>query len=161
MKKSLFTSVAVAALVFGIGTSTAFAKEAGDLRGNPYGHPMNGVSEKDFEPRLSGPMAGHGGMGIGGADVFGTVSSISEDKKILTVKDIDGKETEVHVNPFTRINSHNEEIEPKDNKKERRHPMEEVKFSDVQKGDYVAVKKMNTETKTLEAAHIIVAKEDK
>ena len=180
MKKSLFTSVAVAALVFGIGSSQAFAKGKENSPMNPFGHPMGNFSERNFNPCtpnmpwMNGPEFG----GIENADLLGTITAVNAETKTLTVKDADGKETQVHVNPFTKLKERKspsvKENEPaeKDNapseKKRKlgreqnnfpRPEINELKISELKTGDWVAVKKMHTETKTIEAARIIVVKE--
>ena len=154
MKKSVFTTIAVAALVFGIGTS-AFAKTPS--RSNPHAHPM--ASERNCDGR--NPMRGEQGK----ADLFGMVSAVSSDNKTLTVKDADGNETQVHVNPFTHVHAlptQEERNAATAHKKpdERKFPEESaLSLSDVKVGDWLMVKKLGGETKTLEAARIIVAKE--
>lgn len=178
MKKTVFTSVAVAALVFGIGSSQAFAKSKENFRMNPFGHPMGNFSERDFSPcnQNMPEMNGHrfDGIGFGGvenADLLGTITSVNTESKILTVKDADGKETQVHVNPFTRLKERkrpadNDRLPAQKNKKadqtQNNFPNpenDELELADLKAGDWVAVKKMKAETKTIEAARIIVAKE--
>lgn len=163
MKKSIITVVAVSALLFGMGTSQVFARSNTNNRGNPWGHPMGPNSERNFDPRNSDfqneghPMHGmHDGM-MGGFDLLGTVSSVDAGKQLVTIKDADGKETQVHVNPFTRIHEFAlpEEPQPKNNS---RPEINELKLEDLKAGTWVAVKKFKGETKVLEGARILVAK---
>ena len=170
MKKSVFTTVAVAALVFGMGTSSAFAKTPSHA--NPFNHPMSPVSERNFMPKNPKANGMQKGMNhrpnhnvMQKADLIGTVSAVNTDTKTITVKDADGKETQVHINPFTHLNAIPTPEERKaaaESKKtgEKKSPSKNaLTISDVKSGDFVAVKKMDTETKTLEAARIIVTKE--
>ena len=79
-------------------------------------------------------------------DLMGTVSAVSQDNKILTVKDADGKETQVHVNPFTRFVTLGDKAK-------------KSALSDVQAGDWVVVSRFKGETKTMEASRIVLARE--
>ena len=124
---------------------------------------MGSVSERNFDPKNfgngmgMGMMKGHGGNGISKADLIGSVSAVNAEKSIVTVKDADGKETQVHVNPFTRIR---ERLTPDGNKTNRRNLNRDdniLALSDLKAGDYVAVTKFDSETKTIEASKIIVA----
>ena len=160
MKKTLFTSVAVAALVFGIGTTQACAKSPNNAKQNPYGHPAENVSERNFEmPNHNMMPMLHRHDGVENADLIGSVTSVNASAGLLTVKDADGKETQVHVNPFTRLHPM-PKAPAADEKSEKKRPeLNELKLSDLKNGDWVAVKKMKTETKTIEAARIVVAKD--
>ena len=163
MKKTVIKTLAVSALVIGLGTSAAFAKTQG--RANSYGYPMGPFSDRNCDGPCfdDGMMRGRGGMGMGiaNADIIGTVSAVNEEKSVITVKDFDGNETQIHVNPFTRIH---ERMNPTDDARRNRKGRDlddEMTVSDVKAGDYVAVQKMNTESKTVEAARIIVAVKEK
>lgn len=171
MKKTVFTTVAVAALVFGLGTSSAFANGKFFSDKNRQNCcPQNGRMPEQME-MPNGMGMRHGGMGMARADLFGTVSAVSADKKTLTVKDADGKETQVHVNPFTMLVSLPSAEERKaafENRKdgergkmgERKLPFENtLTLADVKVGDWVMVSRLGGETKTLEAGRICVAKE--
>ena len=115
------------------------------------------------------PEIGFGG--VENADLLGTITSVNTESKILTVKDADGKETQVHVNPFTRLKERkrpadSDRLPAQKNKKADRTQNnfpkpenDELELADLKAGDWVAVKKMKAETKTIEAARIIVAKE--
>ena len=163
MKKTLFTSVAVAALVFGIGTTQACAKSPNSSKQNQYGHPAENFSERNFDQHNQNMMPKmkfqHGG--IENAVLLGTVTAINEASSMLTVKDADGKETQVHVNPFTRLHPMPKTPVPdeKSEKEKKRPEFNELKLSDLKNGDWIAVTKMKTETKTIEAARIVVAKD--
>ncbi len=174
MKKTVFTTVAVAALVFGLGANSAFAKTP--VRTNPFNRPVAVNSEKGFPsraPKTNGLKDGthfaknprQNPHAQPKADLLGTVSTVNAETKILTVKDADGKETQVHVSPLTRIGSLPTEEERKaaaEAKKsgEKKIPAQNtLALSDVKSGDFVVVKKIDTETKTLEAARIIIARE--
>mgnify|MGYP006916145515 CR=1 FL=1 len=152
MKKKLFTTAAVAALVLAFGAGSAFA---------------NGkkIPESNF-PK-------HRHEAHGQIDLSGTVSAVNTDSKTLTVTDADGKETQVHVNPLTKMNSFSsgkerkssastKEKEPVSSNEERKaakRGSSRVSLSDVQSGDFVAVKRMGGNTQTVEASRITVVKE--
>jgi len=87
------------------------------------------------------------GMRLHGASVFGTVTTVSEANGIISVKDADGKEKQIHVNPFTRI------------VKEANGKMDELKIGDVKAGQWIAVNKFESDTTTVEAQSIFVAAE--
>ena len=87
------------------------------------------------------------GMRLHGASVFGTVTTVSEANGIISVKDADGKEKQIHVNPFTRI------------VKEANGKMDELKIGDVKAGQWIAVNKFESDTETAEAQDIFVAAE--
>ncbi len=166
MKKTVFTTVAVAALVFGLGSSAVFAK---DNRFSGQGR-QNFPQQNEEMPEGMGMRHDGMGMGMERADLFGTVSAISTEKNTLTIKDADGKETQVHINPFTRLHSLPTEEERKaafENKKpgergnmgERKLPFENtLTLADVKVGDWVMVSKLGGETKTVEAGKICIAK---
>lgn len=162
MKKSVITMVAAVAFVFAVGTTSVFAKTPN--MGNSFGNQGGPFSERNFNHNNfgNGMMGGHMGFGFGGMeklggkiDLAGEVTKVDADKSLVTVKDVDGKETQVHVNPFTKIR---EKFNP-DAKKARKtkRDFDEFTLSDLKAGDYVAVKKMDTETKIIEAARIVVA----
>ena len=111
---------------------------------------------KDDDNRMPPPMMMmmHGGMGgeqhgmrLHGASVFGTVTAVKEADGIITVKDADGKEKQIHVNPLTRII------------KEANGKMDELKIGDVKAGQWIAVHKFESDTETAEAQSIFVAAE--
>ena len=87
------------------------------------------------------------GMRLHGASVFGTGTTVSEADGIISVKDADGKEKQIHVNPFTRI------------VKEANGKMDELKIGDVKAGQWIAVNKFESDTETAEAQDIFVAAE--
>ncbi|MBQ4378233.1 MAG: hypothetical protein II821_03440 [Treponema sp.] len=166
MKKSLFTAVAVTALVFGLGTSSAFAK----AKQNPYGHPSSENSERSFDPKnfdfqmQKHPM--HQGFPGGPQkfDYLGTISSVDTEKQLITLKDADGNETKIHVNPFTRTGSFDLPTgnpcqcgNPNCTNKSLPAP-DTLKLEELKAGDWIAVKKFDTDTKTVEAAGIIVSR---
>ncbi|MBQ6781882.1 MAG: hypothetical protein IJP62_11760 [Treponema sp.] len=155
MKKTGIKTLLVTALVLGLAVTPAIAKS------NPWNKGEKNSSHNErMHNRDDENIPGRKGGFMGGAAVVGTVSAISADKQLLTIKDADGNETYVHVNPFTRIESFlppEEKDVTKAKTKEMPHP-NALEFSDVKTGDWVAVRKMETETKVLEARHIVVAK---
>ena len=78
--------------------------------------------------------------------------------------DADGNETKVHVNPFTRLVQFEKPAERTADTADKRRDLPcledaGINLKDVKTGNWVAVKKFNTETKTAEAADIVVVKE--
>ena len=93
---------------------------------------------------------------------MGTVTAISEKDSTVTIKDADGKETVIHVNPLTRITK-NLTVEEKEALKSddttnttKTQKAVSLTIADIKKGDWIAVAKMETETKVLEAKQIAV-----
>ena len=162
--KKIVKTIAISALVLGLGTTAAFARSNGKMMGNPYGHPMGNSSEWNMGGRNFGNfnmMMPRGNGGIKNADLLGTISSVDASKQIVTVKDGDGKETLVHVNPFTRIREFDCEPGKAPAKNNNKRPeINETKLEDLKVGSWVAVSKFDTETKILEASKIIVANEE-
>ena len=169
MKRTLIKTFAVSAMIVTITSSAVFAKSYNHGKASRHHFEEFYESQEHSGPRGMGnpvmehpgmpPMMGfHSELGFLGVDLLGTVSSVSADKKTITVKDVDGKEITVHVNPFTRMHElPSPEKNPDKDRKDRFNF--EVSFSDLKTGDYVAITKMKTETKVIEAAKIIVAKE--
>ena len=168
MKKTI-NIIAVVALA-GLIAAPTFARSKNNDRSNPWCHPTRQDSEQQFFPHV--PMAGQmqkmgGHEGFKEIDLIGEVTATNAETQILTVKDADGKETQVHVNPFSHIAEKpdapgEDEKEPARTKKDVREIMRhaQLNFSELKAGDYVAVKKMSTETKTIEAARILVVRKN-
>ena len=176
MKKTLKKSIALGAVIFGLGTASVFANGNVRMRNPNLPHERNEFARgntpnkkmpvKDERPNVKN-------------DLLGTVSAVSAENKTISVKDADGKETQVHVNPLTRMNEIPSKAEREkmraetlENRKnadkklpnegEKPHEMEmknEIALSDVKVGDWVMVKKIGSGTKTLEAGRISVARE--
>ena len=129
-----------------------------------------------------GPHNGNGMMIR--ADLLGSVSEVNGENKTLKIKDADGNESLVHVNPVTRIckmpsiQERQEKFkEIQENADSKNLPSPErfmgmhrgmgqamagenqINLSDVKKGDFVMVTKLGGSTKTLEAGRIVVAEE--
>lgn len=82
-------------------------------------------------------------------DLMGTITAIDKNNKIITIKNADGKETKVHVNPYTKIGK--PEMPGKHGQKPEKHSFDDMKI-----GDWIALNKFVTETIILEAAHILL-----
>ena len=145
MNKTFGKSVALFCLLVGVAVLPA---SAASKKGKKL--------PKDDDNRMPPPMMmmQHGAMGgeqrgmrLHGASVFGTVTTVSEANGIISVKDADGKEKQIHVNPFTRI------------VKEANGKMDELKIGDVKAGQWIAVNKFESDTTTVEAQSIFVAAE--
>jgi len=161
MKKStkVFAAFTFAALVTG---GTMFAQNA---NGNG-----RGVNPNPDCPQIG--MMRHHGFGGGFKDdqkvIMGQVKSVDEKNGLVKVTNVDGKDVEVKVVPFTKIrltptncprlpiptqatdkNDKNEQLPP---------PPAPSTISDIKKGDWVAITTYNTETKTTVANHIKVLK---
>ncbi len=171
MKKTLIKTIAVSSIIAGFGTASVFARSNKNV--NPYNHPMGPDSEKGFEYHHSEngrmnhrlPVNGFSMFNpMHGADILGTVTSIDDNKQLITVKDADGNETKVHVNPFTRLVQFEKPAERTADTADKRRELPcledaGINLKDVKTGNWVAVKKFNTETKTIEAGHIIVVQQ--
>lgn len=153
MKKALIKTIAASALILGLGSSVF----ASGRRQSPHDNPMGHNSEWNAAPQKfsCGAMPHEkGGAGMKDISLLGTVSAIDTGKQLVTVKDADGKETQVHVNPFTRLVLFEKPGAPGDGKNAN-----EVKIDDIKVGSWIAVSKFENDTKTLEARRIVVAKE--
>ena len=182
MKKTLVKSIALGAVIFCLGTASVFADGKRFARPNlpQQKNEKSAPSKKMPAPmglnRTAGGMANRAPKKAASpkVDVFGTVSAVSSDSKILTVKDADGKETQIHVNPLTRVNAIPSQAErakkleerktaDKNQRAEKKTPPENaparLTLSDVKVGDWVMVQKLGGETKTLEAGKITVARD--
>lgn len=162
MNKTIFRTCAAGVIVMGLAVLPLSAKEA--VR--PAERKESPRTEREVRALPGGGMFMRGGMmGAQGADLMGTVSAVSADKQTFTLKDADGKETVVHVNPLTSIRSFPKDkaaaADDKDEKKKnavRKAPDNSLALEDVKPGDWLAVKKFGTDTKVAEASHVIVAK---
>ncbi len=154
MKKTLVKRLALVALVLGLASTSVFAKNTG--RQNNFPGQMWGMQGKNFHQNKGFPEMGMKVKKNSGAmsqpELLGTISSVDEKSGIITLKDIDGKEKKVHVNPFTALRQKNDGKTSEKGKKS-------LEISELKAGDYLAVKKMKTETETIEAAKILVVRE--
>ncbi len=164
-------TITVSAVILGLGTTVAFARSNGAMRGSPCCQPAENFSEWNMGGRnfakgkMMMPKADNG---IKNADLLGTITSVDTEKQIVTVKDVDGKESQVHVNPFTKIREFDLtglKAQADRNKKRKegsetmRPEINETKLEDLKEGSWVAVNKFDTGTKILEASKIILAKD--
>ena len=144
MKKFIKT-ISISVLIISLGTAS-FASPG---RINSYNFHKGALPEQNAQTRKQMPRKnmhiGQNDEHLGKTDFLGTVGTVNTETKVFTVKDSDGKETQVHVNPFTHLR----QVGKKN----------EITLSDIKSGDWVAVKKFETETKTLEASRVIVVKE--
>lgn len=141
MNKTFMKRTAIVITAISLAALPVFAKTGN--RGN---------WSRDFDDRRGGmPCDGFGaGMGFGrfgGQDTkqtMGVVSSVNKDNGMITVTDVDGKDTQIHINPATRIIEDNT----------RRPELAEI--GSIKKDDWVMVSTFNTDTKTSEAAFIFI-----
>ncbi|MCR5605452.1 MAG: hypothetical protein K6F69_01370 [Treponema sp.] len=146
MKKAVIKLLAATAIVLGT-TSALFANGyCYNQSGYGYGRRHHGYNNMQNRGM-------HFNRNMMDSDILGNITSISTESNIITVKDIDGKESSVHINPLTNI------FTVSNRSNESRNNNCQGNFSDIKTGDWVMIRKMGGETKTIEAAEIIVSKE--
>lgn|SRR5574344_1854343 len=133
MNKKLSRTLAVSTVVLILAAVPAFAK----------GNNNNNNNRNDLQNTTQGPKAGKPGKG-GNYNVLGTVTAVNTTDSILTIKNADGKEVKVHVNPQTFINVSGN--------------TDNIKIADVKVGDWAAIASFNTETTVIEARHIAITR---
>ena len=173
MKSTITKSLAAAAILLAVGITPVFAKGNANAKNNSNNqqqsqqNQLNQKSAKSDATGRAGKNAGgkHGGKMLSNPDVMGTVTAVSEKDSTVTIKDADGKETVIHVNPLTRITKiltaeEKQALKSADTTNTTNNVTTEkaaaLTISDIKKGDWIAVAKMETETKVLEAKQIAV-----
>ena len=170
MKSTITKSLAAAAILLAVGITPVFAKGNANAKNNSNNqqqsqqNQLNQKSAKSDATGRAGKNAGgkHGGKMLSNPDVMGTVTAISEKDSTVTIKDADGKETVIHVNPLTRITKiltaeEKEALKSTDTTNTTTtQKAVSLTISDIKKGDWIAVAKMETETNVLEAKQIAV-----
>ena len=168
MKSTITKSLAAAAILLAVGITPVFAKGNFNTKNNSNNRQQNHMNQNQLDQNLlkqkSTKSTGgrHGGKMLSNPDVMGTVTAISEKDSTVTIKDADGKETVIHVNPLTRITKiltvEEKEALKSDNTTNTTKTQKAVSLTiaDIKKGDWIAVAKMETETKVLEAKQIAV-----
>ena len=170
MKSTITKSLAAAAILLAVGITPVFAKGNTNAKNNSNNqqqnqqNQLNQKSAKSDATGRAGKNAGgkHGGKMLSNPDVMGTVTAISEKDSTVTIKNADGKETVIHVNPLTRITKiltvEEKEALKSDDTTNTTKTQKAVSLTiaDIKKGDWIAVAKMETETKVLEAKQIAV-----
>ncbi|MCR4822467.1 MAG: hypothetical protein K5873_06295 [Treponema sp.] len=176
MKKTIIKTVAVTTIFIALGSASLFASGMNRNKGNGR-MGWNNNEEcpcQDFDfrgpnGRMGGEgMMGPGPMGMNKADLVGTVSAVSPDKKTVSVKDADGKERKIHVNPMTRLHQvqpgsaspAKADATPAERRALRGPKDNSLLLADVKVGDFVMVMKLGGETETIEAGRIAVAREE-
>jgi len=143
MNKAIIRRAAVILTAVSLSAVPVFAKSNKNNMPGPN-------SENRYDDMPCNPGRGMG-MGMGrfseadSKQTMGTVSSVNKDTGMITVTDVDGKDTQIHVSPITRL------------MEEKNARPVEADFSDIEKGSWVMVAAFNTDTKILEAAHIFIA----
>ena len=168
MKSTIRKSLATTAIVLAVGITPVFAKGNFNAKNNSNNRQQNLMNQNQLDQNLlkqkSTKSTGgrHGGKMLSNPDVMGTVTAISEKDSTVTIKDADGKETVIHVNPLTRITKILT-VEEKDALKSddttnttKTQKAVSLTIADIKKGDWIAVAKMETETNVLEAKQIAV-----
>ena len=170
MKSTITKSLAAAAILLAVGITPVFAKGNANAKNNSNNqqqsqqNQLNQKSAKSDATGKAGKNAGgkHGGKMLSNPDVMGTVTAVSEKDSTVTIKDADGKETVIHVNPLTRITKiltaeEKQSLKSADTTTTTTtEKAAALTISDIKKGDWIAVAKMETETKVLEAKQIAV-----
>ena len=170
MKSTITKSLAAAAILLAVGITPVFAKGNTNAKNNSNNqqqsqqNQMNQKSAKSDATGRAGKNAGgkHGGKMLSNPDVMGTVTAVSEKDSTVTIKDADGKETVIHVNPLTRITKiltaeEKQALKSADTTNTTTtEKAAALTISDIKKGDWIAVAKMETETKVLEAKQIAI-----
>ncbi len=161
MKKNLVKTMAIGSLLLGLGSAGLFAQgmkgcncPAWNNGGNQKICRQN-LNQRKTNQDLRHPVWGKG-QGKNDVDLAGTVSKVEPEKGTLKIKDADGKEHNVHVNPVTRV----KEIAPKaeGNKGPGKAAPKDLLLADIKIGDFAMVMKLGGDTETLEAGKIKVAK---
>ena len=168
MKSTIRKSLATTAIVLAVGITPVFAKGNFNTKNNSNNRQQNHMNQNQLDQNLqkqkSTKSTGgrHGGKMLSNPDVMGTVTAISEKDSTVTIKNADGKETVIHVNPLTRITKiltvEEKEALKSDDTTNTTKTQKAVSLTiaDIKKGDWIAVAKMETETKVLEAKQIAV-----
>ena len=168
MKSTIRKSLAATAIVLAVGITPVFAKGNFNAKNNSNNRQQNLMNQNQLDQNLlkqkSTKSTGgrHGGKMLSNPDVMGTVTAISEKDSTVTIKNADGKETVIHVNPLTRITKiltvEEKEALKSDDTTNTTKTQKAVSLTiaDIKKGDWIAVAKMETETKVLEAKQIAV-----
>ena len=168
MKSTIRKSLAATAIVLAVGITPVFAKGNFNAKNNSNNRQQNLMNQNQLDQNLlkqkSTKSTGgrHGGKMLSNPDVMGTVTAISEKDSTVTIKDADGKETVIHVNPLTRITKiltvEEKEALKSDDTTNTTKTQKAVSLTiaDIKKGDWIAVAKMETETKVLEAKQIAI-----
>ena len=173
MKSTITKSLVAAAILLAVGITPVFAKGNANAKNNSNNqqqsqqNQLNQKSAKSDATGRAGKNAGgkHGGKMLSNPDVMGTVTAVSEKDSTVTIKDADGKETVIHVNPLTRITKiitaeEKQALKSADTTNTTNNVTTEkasaLTISDIKKGDWIAVAKMETETKVLEAKQIAI-----
>lgn len=172
MNRKTITTCATVALALALAATPAFAKSQNFARNNANSAPWeqfhNGGNRMNMPCPMDGnmpflmarPMVPQKDGALSNPSLLGTISAISDDFTLLTVKNADGNEVKVHINPLTKIREKDLSADSPDSKdnRDRRNAMQKktIEPKDIKVGDWVAVKKIDTDTKTLEARSIIV-----
>ena len=168
MKSTIRKSLATTAIVLAVGITPVFAKGNFNTKNNSNNRQQNHMNQNQLDQNLlkqkSTKSTGgrHGGKMLSNPDVMGTVTAISEKDSTVTIKNADDKETVIHVNPLTRITKiltvEEKEALKSDDTTNTTKTQKAVSLTiaDIKKGDWIAVAKMETETKVLEAKQIAV-----
>ena len=195
MKSTITKSLAAAAILLAVGITPVFAKGNSNAKNNTNNQQQNQLNQNQKQlnqkstksdtksnrgqnnnstntdaTTRTGKSAGdkHSGKMLSNPDVMGTVTAVSEKDSTLTIKDADGKETVIHVNPLTRITKiltaeEKEALKSADATNNTNtttstttQKSASLTIADIKKGDWIAVAKMETETKVLEAKQIAI-----
>lgn len=143
MKKTTKAMV-IGSVLFVCSVTGLFAKEAPKA---PAPQNKNGNVER---------MHNHRGKQFGpapfmdGPKIMGVVSSVDEKNSSLKIKNADGKDVVIHINPLTVVFQA---------AKDEKFPVKNATIAEIQKGTWVCVQKYNTETTAVEAKNIFAIPE--
>lgn len=124
---------AATALVIALAATPVFAEGHNKREAEDHGPFCSKQEREDDE----GPECGR-------MSTLGTVSAVDSTASIVTIKNADGKDVQIHVNPYTFIRLTGS-----------RTPQ---KVTDIKVGDWLGVDVFNTGTTVLEAHHITITR---
>ena len=154
MKKNVIRTIAVGTLALALASAPVFAKDGSSAKGRKdFAKVERSARDSDSGKRAAPAKRSFRAPGAGmqqfmQVSLMGTVTAVDAKALTLTVKDADGKDTKVHVNPYTRL-AQSGESKPS-----------ELKLEEVKVGDWVMVNKFETGTTVQEARFIHVKKQD-
>ncbi len=149
IKNKMMKVAGITAVLFVVTVLPATAKDLPSrLRGNDNREPQKNENMMNQMPLRNDHMFDE-------VNLLGQIDNIDSAKKIITVKDVDGVNHDVHVSDFTKINKLNKEPPARD-PRQPKDDKPEVSIDDLKKGESIAVYAFETATKIMEAAKILV-----
>ncbi len=158
MKKTIKLVCTLA--IFGLATTAIFAQQKGgepDPKKNPRKPPV-----ENLPPQMPAPHSfGFKECSFDDEIIIGTVASVDLQNNTIAIVNTDGKNLNIVVTPFARIHPTPKPMakNPNDRPDEQALPNPNYKpfeLNNIKKGDWVLVKKFNTDTKSIVAGSILV-----